>query len=163
MSVNGRTDFWPSWYKKDQGTTSQKIVFDQVSKKRATECTPDAARIELDVRKTVDPVTKKDVFIAPDGYNASGSDDRHKCDDAKPGIASISASNTGLQVTVSQGTFPLQSLEVKVDGQSVSNVSVTAGGTFTIPYTFQPGKKATITATVLDTGMYSGTRSTDYN
>lgn len=162
MTVNGRTDIWPSWFKKDQGTTVAKLVFDKVSKKRATNCTPDAARIEIEVRKSVDPVTKKEVFIAPDGYDAAGEDDQHKCDDTKPSITSISATKNTITVTVSQGTFALQTLEVKVDGQTVSSAPVSGSGNYAIPYDFTANKKATITVTLTDAGLYSATSSSEY-
>lgn len=153
LTVGGRSDIWPSWYKKDAGLTNAKIVFDKVSKKKATACTPDAAKIEVDVQKSVDPVTKKDVFIAPDGYDASADDDFHKCEDAKPSIGTITVTGKKtINIPVIQGTHPLQSIEVKVDGTVVSSAGVTGTGTYQATYDFS--NDATVTVTLTDSGLY---------
>ncbi len=162
MTVNGRTDIWPSWFKKTNGSSFVKMTFDQVSKKRATDCTPGAAKIELDVAKAIDPVTKKDTFIAPDGYNALEEDDRHNCNDAKPTVNSISVSGNTITVSVSKGTFGLKRLEIKVNGGTVSNASVSASGEYTATYNFTPGKQTSISVTVEDQGYYQRTSSRNH-
>lgn len=156
LSVGGRSDIWPSWYKKDAGLTNTKLVFDKVSKKKATACTPDAAKIEVDVQKSVDPVTKKDVFIAPDGYDANADDDFHKCEDVKPSIGAITVTGKKtINIPVVQGTHPLQSIDVKVDGVAVSSAGVTGTGTFQASYDFN--NNATVTVTLTDSGLYGVT------
>lgn len=163
LTVNGRNDIWPSWYKKNQGITNAKLTFDKLSKKKATNCTPDAAKTVLDVLKSVDPVTKRDVFIAPDGYDAAGDDDRHRCEDIRPSIASIDPSDDAIEITISPShTFNPTNLQVKVDNQVVSNTAISGNGPFTIPYNFVDDKKVTITVTVQDEGYYVGTSSKQY-
>ncbi|MBC7942924.1 transglycosylase domain-containing protein [Candidatus Saccharibacteria bacterium] len=157
-------ELYPSWWSKVQGRTNTKITFDKVSKKKATTCTPESAKIELDVVKTVDPVTKKDVFIAPDGYDSTKDDDIHKCEDAKPAVSvswvpGTAAHTYVITATVSQGTFPVSGVDIKINGTTVG--SVAAPGPYTYTYTVSAGTSAaqTVTATVNDTGMYNATSS----
>ena len=68
-------EVYPSWWSRTQGQANSKLVFDRVSKFKATDCTPPAARIEVDVIKTTDPVTKKDSFAnIPSGYDQTKDD-----------------------------------------------------------------------------------------
>lgn len=149
-------ELYPSWWNKSQGQTKQKLTFDRVSKFKATDCTPDAAKIELEVLKSIDPVTKKDAFIAPDGYDASKEDDKHRCgSDVKPSasISGYSSSGGGIvSFTISQGTFAVRSVEIFVDGKSVGSVSGSATSAIVGPVT--SGKKISIVVT--DEGYYTG-------
>lgn len=156
-------EIWPSWYSKSQGQTNAKLTFDSVSKKKATSCTPDGAKIEVDVTKSVDIVTKKDVFVAPTGYDATKEDDVHKCDDAKPTIAAVSATSgspSTLSVTVTKGTFALSSVDISVDGTVIKSIPITDSGTFTTSYTFTTSGVHKISASVSDAGKYSATGTT---
>lgn len=155
--ING--ELFPSWYNKKQGQTNTVIVFDKVSKKKATDCTPDAARIEISVLKATDPVTKKDVFIAPDGYDALSDDTIHSCQDEKPSVTSITVTSTTITVVVAQGTHGLQTLEIKVDGQVVSSTPISGSGSYPISYALK--KAASITATVSDVALYQATLTKD--
>jgi len=150
-------ELYPSWWSKTQGQTNAKIIFDKVSKKKATTCTPDGAKIEIGVTKMVDPVSKKDIFIAPDGYDSTADDNVHKCDDAKPSVLVTATGTTTIIVTaaVGQGTFPIANVVITIDGTAVA--TITAPGPYT--YTVPAGVKATqsVTATVTDTGLYSST------
>jgi hypothetical protein len=99
-------------------------------------------------------VTKKDIFIAPDGYDANGDDDLHKCDDAKAVIGGITVTgNKTINIPVTQGTHALQSIEVKVDGVVVNTAAITASGTYQVTYDF--AKSATITVTIQDIALYA--------
>ncbi len=148
-------EVFPSWWSKTQGQANAKLTFDRVSRKKATDCTPAGARIEMDVVKTTDPVTKKDSFSNPDGYDSKADDDVHKCGDALPSVSGINAGggNT-VTFTVSPGTFSVDT----------SGVSVSRGGTACtgIEKTSGNGYKATCTGTgavtvnVIDTGFYAG-------
>lgn len=168
LTVNGRTDLWPSWYKKGQGQTNARLTFDKVSRFKATSCTPPAAKIELNVVKSVDPVSKKDIFIAPDGYDATKNDDKHACSDKKPTLSIAEPTNSGnsdsytFKVTVAQGTFGLSSLEIKVGSTVISNRAVAAGGTYTTTYTVPGSGSQTVTATVIDSGYYTNTTSRSF-
>ncbi len=125
------SELYPSWWNSNQGQSQTKMVFDRVSKKKATDCTPAAARIEIEVTKTVDPVTKKDAFIAPDGYTASADDDVHSCDDAKPSasVSGFSATNPTKGVvsfSAAPGRYTLSGVEIFVNGSSVGTVAGSA-------------------------------------
>lgn len=148
-------ELYPSWWNRNQGQTNAKITFDKLSKYKATSCTPEGAKIELDVKKSVDPVTKKDVFIAPDGYDATKEDDKHNCNDTKPS-ASISGYSGGtLKFNVNQGTFGISTIDIKVDGVSVGSVGA---GANTAAIQLKNGQKVTLTVT--DSGFYTGDSNT---
>lgn len=162
LNVDGRTDLFPSWYTKPQSSTT-KVTFDKVSKKKATTCTPARAKIDLDVQKIQDPVTKQDATIAPDGYDAGKDDDIHKCDDVKPFVSLATQPSTcplnapcTIKATVNQGTHPLQTLEIYVDGLLVSSQPVTADGQYTVEHTFATDG-AKISAIIIDAVLYEGT------
>lgn len=150
-------ELYPSWWNKSQGQSKAQLTFDRVSKKKATNCTPEGAKVQLEVTKSIDPVTKKEIFIAPDGYDASADDDSHSCDDAKP-QASISGYDSGsgyLNFAVSRGKFDVEAVEVSVDG---STSSVSPNATSTRLPGLKNGQKITIT--VRDSGYYTATSST---
>ena len=135
--------------------------FDKVSKKKATDCTPDSALISLSVTKTTDPITKKQVFLAPDGYDTSSSDNIHDCNDVKPFVNSISYANGKLTANVTQGTHPLSSVEFRVDGTLVGTAQLSSSGTVSLAYN-GTGTKA-VSVTVIDTALYSGTLQNNIN
>lgn len=152
--ING--EIYPSYYNKKQGLSNAKLTFDRVSKKKATKCTPDAAREEVGVTKTKDPFTKKDVYIAPNGYDATSDDDVHKCSDAKPRVQGISISQNQIQVRISKGRFPIDSVDFKVDGKSIGSGTRTSDG-YVITYDFK--KKSRVTVEVVDEGYYTASGS----
>lgn len=137
LTVNGVTDIFPSWYDQKAGKTEQQLTFDKVSKKLATECTPDGAKEEVSVYISTDPVTKKEIFVAPNGYNATEKDNIHKCDDAKPSVESISISKLSgddyqISIRVNQGTHQLSNIKVSIDGNQVADTSIGGSGNFTV-------------------------------
>jgi penicillin-binding protein 1A len=160
--ING--ELYPSWYNKDQGKTNDKLTFDKVSKKKATNCTPDGAKIDIDVQKFQDPITKKDSYITPDGYDATKDDDAHQCSDAKPSVGTITATKQSgstytINVNVVAGNHPLQQLEIRVGSTVVSTQSISSNGTYSANYTFTSSDAQTITATVTDNVFYTATGS----
>jgi penicillin-binding protein 1A len=162
--ING--ELFPSWYNKNQGKSNDKLTFDKVSKKKATDCTPEGAKVSVDVTKFKDPISKKDVYIAPDGYDATKDDDIHKCSDTKPSIGTISITGGGASKTISvsvvAGTHAMQTLEVKVGGTIVATLPVTSSGTYTTQYTFTSSGTQAITATATDSVFYTGEGSKNY-
>lgn len=166
MWQNGANELYPSWYKKPV-QSNQKQMFDKVSKKKATDCTPEAAKIELTVLKSVDPVTKRDVLIAPNGYDGSRDDDKHKCSDTKPSISGIAVSKLSgnsyrFTVSVVGGTHPLQQLDIKLNGAVINTTGVSGSGDYSTVYTVTGSDKQTISATVTDNALYSGDASRDF-
>lgn len=158
LTVAGRTDWFPSWYNKSAAAGTA-MKFDRVSKKKATDCTPESAVISLNVTKTIDPITKKERLLAPDGYDASTSDTLHSCDDVKPFVTEVSYSKGKLVANVTQGTHALQSVEFKVDGAVVGTVQVASSGEVSLTYNNAGNKKISVTVTVTDAALYSGTQT----
>lgn len=161
-------ELYPSWYNKNQNRANAKLTFDKVSKKKATNCTPEGAKITVDVNKMTDPVTKADIYTAPDGYDATKDDDVHKCDDTKPSVGTISVTGSGstkkISVAVVAGTHPMQTLEIKVGSTIVATLPATSSGTYSTNYTFTGSGSQTITATATDSVFYtaSGTKNYSY-
>lgn len=157
-------EVYPSWWNKTQGQSNAKLTFDRVSKKKATDCTPSGARIEIDVIKTTDPVTKKDAYAnVPSGYNATKEDDFHKCSDSGPSISGIdvggSSGNWVINVSVSQGTHGLDgaTATISVNGQSLSVTRF--GSNFRATYNGSSDPEGKISATVTDKAYYTDTKS----
>lgn len=161
LSVSGRSDLFPSWYNKSQSGGNEKMTFDKVSKKKATECTPESAKETLDVQKFIDPITKKPTYLAPAGYDASASDDIHKCDDIPPVVGTINYAGKKISVSVSKGTHLLQTLQFSVNGQDIGSVAASESGEYTIAY---DGKnKVDIVVTATDTALYVGSNTRSFN
>jgi penicillin-binding protein 1A len=151
-------ELYPSWWRKDQGQTDSTLVFDKVSKFKATACTPDSAKIELGVKKFIDPITKKDAYSSPEGYDSTKDDNIHSCADTKPSISAswklISKNSYQIDATIAEGTFPAQSVEVYVGGISLGSVSAPGPYTFTYTVSETQSDSLDVTASVTDTGLY---------
>lgn len=157
------TELYPSWWNKSQGTATTKMTFDRVSKKKATDQTPDGAKIELDVSKITDPITKKDTYIASDGYDASSDDDVHKSTDELPKVSvSVDAeANNAYTITVSAstGTFPtISSVQIKVGGTVVATLTGSGSYTYTAPQSLEGNQL--VSAIAIDSGYYSSEPAT---
>ncbi len=162
LTVGGKTDIWPSWYNsKKSGISKETMAFDRISKKKATDCTPAETRVDVEVTKTYDPMTKKDALSA-DGYDPEAEDDVHSCSDAKPTINSIVVDNSSgytIKISVGKGTHSLENYTIEVDGQTLASGSI-ASGSASAKAKSKPGK---ITVTVTDSAGYTATESTTYN
>ncbi len=155
-------ELYPAWFNKNQLPANTKMTFDKVSKKKATDCTPAGARIDIDVRKTTDPTTKREVIIAPSGYDATKDDDVHNCDDAKPNVGSIDIEQVGdnsyrVRVSVSQGKNPLTSLEIRNNGTTVNSQSVSTSGDYEAVIAASSGQA--ISVVVTDSASYTAEAS----
>jgi membrane peptidoglycan carboxypeptidase len=159
--ING--ELYPSWYVKGQAQSTVTFTFDKVSKKKATDCTPDGTKIDVAVIKSVDPITKKDVYQGTGGYDLSQNDDVHLCTDIKPTVSVAKPTSSGantytITVTATAGTHPLQSVDVMVNGTLVK----TLPGSGSFDYSFADNSTQTITATVTDNVYYTGSGSTTF-
>jgi hypothetical protein len=113
----------------------------------------------------IDPVTKKTVYIAPDGYDASQDDDVHKSTDVMPS-ASVNVTNTAgsnayvVNVAVTPGTFAITDVQISIGGKVVATLPAgssniyTYDGTVTTKDNNQP-----VSVTITDNGYYTGTAS----
>lgn len=167
------TDLYPSWYKAKAagGNTSQTI--DKISKKIATDCTPEGARENAGNANT--STFSVDTFVdggtGAQAANTSATDDIHNCSDVKPSIASIIGNCTvgtscSISVTAAQGTHLLVdpnrpefqgTLTVSVNGQAIGNGTPTNLSPLTFTYTPTAPGPVTVSATVTDSVLYSGT------
>ena len=148
-------ELFPSWYNQKQASTSTQMAFDKISRKKATNCTPEAAKVNVSVTQSVDPVTKKTTFMADNGYDASAEDDKHKCDDVKPFVGEITYSGGIITANVTQGTHGLQNVKITVDGNVVSEQGATSTGAYSANSTLTTGNH-TIVVEVRDAALYSG-------
>jgi penicillin-binding protein 1A len=161
LTVSGRTDWFPSWYTKPtySGVT---MTFDSVSRKKATDCTPPRAKVELRVEKFKDPVTNKEAFFAPDGYDATKDDDVHKCDDVKPFVNNIDIDKIGKKYTitasVTKGTHPLQNVEIRVNGNTVATLPANGSGNYKTTVTQSNGKIEAVVIAI-DSALYDSQAS----
>ena len=152
---------YPSWWNKTQGQSTTTMTFDKVSKMKATDLTPPAARIDLEVIKMIDPVTKKPVYTAPMGYDASKKDNIHKASDSTPVIA-VDWMSTGkntytISADVTTGTARLENVQIKIGGVVVATLPASKSGTYTydVTLTATDTAKKTISATVTDHYYYT--------
>lgn len=149
-------ELYPSYYDKNAGKTNAKLTFDKVSKKKATTCTPEAAKIEVAVTKTTDPITKKDVYTSTDGYDGNSDDDTHRCGDAQP-IVSFGIIKSGkVPVIVSQGKYALQHLDVVCGATSVLTQDISNAQTVSVSLSGL-STACDLSATITDSAYYSTT------
>jgi membrane peptidoglycan carboxypeptidase len=168
VNENGVTQVYPSWWNKTQGQSNVKLAFDRLSKKKATDCTPAAARVEFDVIKVTDPLTKKDSYSnVPDGYDSKADDDVHKCSDVAPNIVSTTPQITGtpgnwtIRVQINQSTFGFDASDVTmtVNGESLT-VSSSGSNLYQVTYDgVTSPASADIVVNVTDGGYYTATKS----
>ena len=159
-------ELYPSWWSKDKNSSTEQMTFDKVSKKKATSYTPEAARIQISVTKSTDPITKKITYTASDmSYNPNSEDDVHKASDQKPSvnidIAPPSNNTYVITASVTKGTFSsIQSVTFKIGGTTITPTD-NGNGTYkyTATLTSADTSSKSITVTVLDSGYYSDTAS----
>ncbi|MFZ1302132.1 MAG: transglycosylase domain-containing protein [Candidatus Microsaccharimonas sp.] len=147
-------EVYPSWWNKTQGQTNAKLTFDKLSKKKATDCTPAAAKVVVDVIKYTDPVTKKDSYLNLSGYDANADDDLHKCSDIAPTISIISTNGGVIRATVSVGTFGASGITVTGTANGNALTFVKNGAFYEANYS--GGSPGAVSVTVTDSGYYTG-------
>ena len=160
LNVNGSRDIYPSWYnKKNKTTTTVQIAFDKVTKKRATECTPQGAQETLNVLQTTDPVSGDKTLTSPDGYNVNEYDDYHSCSDSAPFISDITATRDAsgdrwiISVLAQAGTHPITGVQLSVNGNTY-DASVGETGSWDIVLADLSGD-INVSTTVTDEGYYT--------
>lgn len=158
-------ELYPSWYDQKQSQMGEDMTFDKVSKKKATECTPEAAKVVIKVIKMKDPITKNMIYTNTEGYDASADDDVHKCGDAKPAITNLSVSKAGgnkyrITVDAKHGRYKLRDIVIQVNGQAVATLP--AGGSHSTVQTFSDSSTKKITAIVTDEAYYTDSHSMNY-
>lgn len=157
---NGVSEVYPSWWNSAQGHTNTQLTFDKLSKYKATSCTPEGAKDTVNVTKSVDPVTKKDIYTnVPNGYDATKDDDRHSCSDTPPILAGTYSSvvnGNKITVTPQRGTFPISGVTISVDGTPLAVTN--SAGNYTATTTTPPSE-GSINVVVTDAGYYSTSKT----
>ena len=146
LTVNGKTDIWPSWYNSNNsGTAKVSLTFNKYNKKLATSCTPENHKITIDATKTLDPITKKEVWDVPDGYNRNEEDD---CSYSAPSV-SLSVNKSGvLTVTVGGNGGSSYSYSLYINGSEIESGKI-GKMTFNTNYTLT-GNEKSVKVTVTD-------------
>ncbi len=153
-------EVYPSWWSKSQGQSNATLTFDRLSKKKATECTPEAAKINADVIKITDPVTKKDSYSnVPAGYDAKEDDNIHKCSDSPPSISDVkitgNSGNWTITITVSPGTFGSSGISVTASASGSALSLNKTGSSYKATYNGTSDPAGDIVVNVIDSGYYT--------
>lgn len=151
LTVNGKTDIWPSWFNsaKNSGVAKEKLIFNKYNHLLASSCTPEDYKIEIEVTKTTDPMTGNDVYSVPEPYDRNTSD---PCDYTPPQIA-LSTSGDRIIATVKRGTNDIAGYTLYVNGVEQSGISLGTDGVIS-GYKLN-GTETSIKFTVSDSAGYS--------
>ena len=154
LTVNGKTDIWPSWFNasKNSGVSKETLTFNRYNHLLAAECTPEDYKIEVEVTKVTDPMTGKDVYSVPEPYDRDTSD---TCSYTPPQV-SLSTSENYIIASVKKGTNDIDgyTLQVTANGKTTdyNNISVSGDGRIN-GYTLN-GTESAIKLMVSDTAGY---------
>ncbi len=162
LNIAGKTDLFQSWFRKPKEGTKA-FLMDRVSKKLATDCTPEAAKEEIKVPSLSDPLKANSEVLGtpPAGYDIQNKDDVHLCGDPQA-TASLSLTQTSgrtykIETNITAGKFPIQTVDFIVNGQVVSTQPAAGGATYTAEYTFPDSGSYTIQIRTTDQGYYQTT------
>lgn len=166
LSLGGRYDWFQSWFRKPRETTKD-YVMDKVSKKLATNCTPEDAKETIKVVMISNPSQpgSNTVGSVPTGYDIQNNDDAHSCGDPKPKVGVISTADGGdrlytLTASVSTGKAPLQTVEFIVNGQVISSKQASGSSSYTTQYKFPDAGSYSIQVRVSDKLYYKSSNQT---
>ena len=151
LTVNGKTDIWPSWFNADKnsGVTKETLTFNKYNHLLATACTPEAYKIEVEITKVTDPMTGEEVVNVPEPYNSEESD---TCSYTPPTVSLVRRGNY-LVATIRKGSSDSINYSLLVDGVEQSGISITTSGVIT-GYTIS-GTESSIKIVVTDDAGYT--------
>lgn len=173
LTIAGTTDLWPSWYSPEKsGTKKEKIEFNRSNYKRASACTPQSQRVEVEVTFVTDPVAikfgkaDKPVASVAEPYDYETEDD---CAGGSGGaisvfggLASIEEETSGIiRIEFAEGADDeLSSYIIEVDGRYGTSGAITSSTirSGVVYYPSSYSEKITLEVTKKD----GGTLSTDY-
>lgn len=146
LTVNGKTDIWPSWFNaaRNSGIAKETMTFNKYNHLLAANCTPEEQKIAVEVAKVTDPMTGKDVYNVPEPYNRDTSD---TCDYAPPQLA-LSTSGNSIIANIRRGSYDITGYTLYVDGVEKTGISLGSGGKIS-GYTLS-GKEKNIKLTITD-------------
>lgn len=163
IKVSGRQDLFQSWFKKPK-ETNKDFVMDKVSRRVATECTPEGAKETIQVMSSIDPVTNKEtVGTPPEGWDIQNPDNVHQCGVVAASdftIATAGEPSKTRTITTSfvGGPNPIQTVEFIVNGQVISS-QPGGGGLYSTSYVFPDVGSYSIQIRVTDSLYYQATSS----
>ena len=154
LTVNGKTDIWPSWFNasKNSGIAKETLTFNRYNHLLATSCTPENYKIEVEVTKVTDPMTGEDVYNVPEPYNREEND---PCNYQPPRVA-LSVSGKKLVATIAKGTYDLAgyTLQVTANNQTKEYNSISIGADGTISGYTLTGQESLVKLLVSDAAGY---------
>ena len=149
LTVNGQTDIWPSWYNsKNSGVSKESMTFNRYNYLLASDCTAEDFKIQVEVTKTLDPMTGETVYTVPEPYNREVKD---TCDYRPPSV-SIAPSGNTLIASIKKGSYDISGYRLEVDGLEIPGISVNKNGIIS-GYNYD-GSEKKIKFTVTDTAGY---------
>ena len=153
LSVNGKTDIWPSWFNasKNSGIAKETLTFNKYNHLLAASCTAEDQKIQVEVTKVTDPMTGQGVYSVPEPYNRDVSD---TCDFTPPQLA-LSVSGKNIIATIKRGTNDITGYTLVVDGAEQSGISLGGNGVIN-GYTLK-GTERSISFTISDSAGYTVT------
>lgn len=161
------TDLFPSWYKSKTNSGTSAVI-DRVSKKLATDCTPERAKERASNAQA--NLFSGDTFHGGLTSNTSEKDDVHKCEDAKPSVSlnapSLCDDKCTFKAVVRQGTHPISSSEFPgvvnfyVGSNLIKSVNVgSSPATVSVSYNSDANGSNTVRAEVIDSVLYDSSDS----
>ena len=126
LTVNGKTDIWPSWFNasKNSGVAKETLTFNRYNHLLASSCTPEDFKIEIEVTKTTDPMTGNEVYSVPEPYDREISD---PCDYNPPEVA-LSTSGDKIIANIRKGTYDIAGYTLYVNGVEQGGISLGPDG-----------------------------------
>lgn len=125
LTVNGKTDIWPSWFNaaKNSGVSKESMVFNRYNHLLASSCTAEDYKIEIEVTKITDPMTGKDVVEVPEPYNQEESD---PCNYVPPTVT-VSTNGKNIIATIKKGSYDIAGYTLYVNGVEQSGIGLSNG------------------------------------
>ena len=151
MTVNGKTDIWPSWYDKEKssGVAKETLTFNKYNYTLASTCTPEAYKIAIEVTKVTDPMTGEETYDVPEPYDRETTD---QCNYTPPQV-SLSRSGSNLIATVRKGSNDISGATLYVDGVEIPSAASVSNNAVEIGYTID-GTESSVKLTISDTAGY---------
>lgn len=148
LTVNGQTDIWPSWYNsKNSGVQRVSLMFNKYTHNLAASCTDERFKIAIEATKTVDPITKQEVWDVPEPYNREVEDDcSYKAPSVSIYASGANSASGGYRIVITQGSQPLSNYTVTVGDKTIASGAVTQKD-FTVENTSGTSGKVKVTVT----------------
>ena len=151
LTVNGKTDIWPSWFNetKNSGVAKETLTFNRYNYTLASSCTPEEYKIGVEVTKVTDPMTGNDVYNVPEPYDREASD---PCTYVPPSV-SIAIVGNQIVATIHRGSYDIAGHTLYINGVEKSGTSLGANGGTVGGYTLD-GTESSVKLVISDAAGY---------